>query len=550
MDNENKEKEFDPLEIELDLSEIDGISDKTGPEPADTAGIAEPVGEADQADSLSEGSEEKEFDPTESEDFYNNLEATFQFDEPAETISQQVTPVVAEEVVASAQNQGEETATDDDLFAGVSAALTEQIEHEFGKNSEVSSAKEPAPQKKRSLWKAIPTWIKVLVSVIAVILIAVGLLFGTPVGRKLVIQIAAKIALNEIPVDPSENQATVTPGVLTSTPVPTEPAVSPEPTIGGDITPDPTDEPVLTPEPTAEPTTEPVEESDLMDDEDIINILLCGVENEKGQKFGRSDAILLLSINLNGGNLKLVSFMRDSYVQIPGHADDKLNHSYAYGGGKLAMETIEKNFKVDVDAFVTVNFKGFEDFIDELGGLKISLTSAEAKYLNGEGKYYISNPAERNVVPGIQKMTGSQVLGFCRVRHIKAANGDSYDRGRNYRHRTVLKALFEQYVNPLTVEDGKQRNLTQWWAFAKDFLNKGYITRSEGLTEVLVADCFSAVIENKMFDMESLAMPYKDPENGKAYYDDEAIRNGQEVVVWYQYEKENVEALQKFIYGE
>ncbi len=218
MDNENKELGLDPLNTEVKVEEVD-------------------------------------FDPTESADFYSNLEAAIGGEEIAketkavEVLQTEVLPSALEKETALQSNTSD---FEDELFAGVDAALAEQIEHEFGGSSEISSAEEePERKEKRSLWKAIPTWTKVLVGVILFIFVAVGLLFGTKGGKKLLIKVAVGIAMDLAKKDPYEH------GVGDENPDSTiTDAPSIAPTEG--VTPEPTEEPVQNPDTTPEPTGEQV----------------------------------------------------------------------------------------------------------------------------------------------------------------------------------------------------------------------------------------------------------------------------------------------------
>ena len=270
----------------------------------------------------------------------------------------------------------------------------------------------------------------------------------------------------------------------------------------------------------------------IMDDEDVINILLLGVENMHNNVHGRSDAILLVSINLNGGPLKVVSFMRDLYVEIPGKQPNKLNAAFSMGGATMITQTIEQNFGVDIDAYARVGFEGFENIIDELGGLRLSLTATESDKLNNS--LYISKPEERNTVAGEQVLTGAQVLGYCRNRFMKAENGLQDDFGRTYRHRKVLQAIFDQY---------KHKGLTELYQAYNSC--KKYVTVSSNL-EDLVDDCLFAFIENKMFTIETMQVP-QSGNYTNAVVPIPGADKPQEVLMFYP---EAVEDLQKFIYGE
>lgn len=507
MENENKELEFEPQDESVTIEET-----------------------------VEEIVEETEFDPTESEDFYNNLEAAISGvgepdtdDLPELLLSEDLFGGVEDEEFP----QTVDSSIDEELFAGVDAALTEQIENEFGRDTEISSAEENESNKFVTGWRAIPTWTKVLVGVILAVLISVGLLFGTKGGRKIVYKVIVGIAFNWVKED-NETPEDISPLpelTVTITPEPSSeptqsPDTTPEPTVDPNQNPDVTPEPTTEPDVTLPPTATPTPAIKIMDDEDVINVLLIGEENIYGVKRGRTDAIIVVSINLNGGPLKMISFLRDIYVQIPGYPDDKLNAAYAHRGANLMMETIEKNFGIDIDSYVKVGFDGFENIIDQLGGLRLSLTARESEYLNTTK--YISKPEERNTVAGYQNMTGAQVLGYCRVRYVPTAEGLADDFGRTYRHRVVLQAIFDQY---------KSKSFPELVTVMRQCFD--YVSVPSNL-ESLAVDCLQTVIENKMFEIETMQFPKK----GK--YSNQII-NGKDVIVA---SPENIEILQDFLYGD
>lgn len=446
---------------------------------------------------------ETEFDPSTSKEFYKNLEAVLEpEEEPVQKTEEGILPevVLPEELFSLEEEfQTEEeaqAAAEDEMFLGVDAALNERLENEFGSTA---ATRESIGSKLSEGFKMIPKWTKVLVTVILAVLLFFGFLFGTKPGRTLFSNVVARIIFSGIDVVPDD-----------PTPLPTDELI---PTPGATLTPGVT----LTPTPTPEP---------IMDSEDVINILLLGIENIFGETYGRSDAIMLASLNKKTGEIGLVSFLRDTYVKIPGRGSDRLNAAYSKGGAKLIMETIEENFRVDIDSYVIINFEGFEALIDELGGIKISLTPAESEYLNTTR--YISNPEERNTVAGVQTMSGSQVLGYCRVRKVPTANGLQYDYGRTYRQRTVLKAVFDKY---------KEKNLVELYTVMKKCFS--YVTAPASL-EGIAAECLQIVMEHRTLEFETLQIP------AKGYFKDATI-GGQEVLSFYP---ENIDILQEFLYGE
>lgn len=186
-------------------------------------------------------------------------------------------------------------------------------------------------------------------------------------------------------------------------------------------------------------------------EEGVYNILVLGEEAiGQGAGRGRTDVIIIATINTNTKSLKLTSLMRDMLVQIPGFKENKLNVVYEEGGIDLLYKVIANTLDIHLDGSVLVNFKNFERIVDELGGLEITLTAAEAKYLRNTN--YISNPANRKVVEGKQLMNGNQVLGYARIRKRAAVTGNNNDYGRTDRHRIILNQMFEKCKSKDKVE--------------------------------------------------------------------------------------------------
>lgn len=174
--------------------------------------------------------------------------------------------------------------------------------------------------------------------------------------------------------------------------------------------------------------------------ENIINILLIGQDRREGETRARSDAMILCTINKEKKTLTMTSFMRDMYVQIPGYKDNRINASYAFGGMKLLNKCLNKNFGLEIDGNVEVDFTGFQTVIDTLGGLDIELTAAEAEYLNRRGNWDIEdNAGEWSLKEGVNRLNGSQAVAFSRIRYV--GNGDF---GRTNRQRVLLSKLLER----------------------------------------------------------------------------------------------------------
>ncbi|MGL4850416.1 MAG: LCP family protein [Clostridium sp.] len=176
------------------------------------------------------------------------------------------------------------------------------------------------------------------------------------------------------------------------------------------------------------------------EDAGVINIALFGKDEPKGTA-GRSDAVMILTIDKKHNDVKLSSIMRDSYVEVKGHGKTKLTHAYAYGGPELAINTINTNFDLNIDKFISVNFTTLPEIIDKLGGVEIDIKPGDLKWING----YIDslNSYNHTNVPhitelGPQLLNGTQATAYSRIRY---SGGDQM---RTERQRTVLEAVFSK----------------------------------------------------------------------------------------------------------
>ena len=176
----------------------------------------------------------------------------------------------------------------------------------------------------------------------------------------------------------------------------------------------------------------------IISDEDVVNILLVGQDRRKGQGRQRSDAMILCTINKEKKTLTMTSFMRDLYVYIPGYYNQRLNVPYAKGGFDLLNETLAYNFGVRADHCIEVDFDGFQQAIDLVGGVDISLTAKEAEYLNRRGNWGVDPDTSWQLTEGMNHLTGSQALAYSRIRAIGS------DFGRTNRQRKVLTELIDE----------------------------------------------------------------------------------------------------------
>ncbi|HEX3076581.1 MAG TPA: LCP family protein [Lachnospiraceae bacterium] len=175
---------------------------------------------------------------------------------------------------------------------------------------------------------------------------------------------------------------------------------------------------------------------DLVSDDRIINILLVGSDKRASwAQAGRSDSAMIATLDLKHKRLKLTSLMRDMYLSIPDHGDNRFNAAYSFGGVSLMYETIASNFGIKLDGYAVVDFAAFEKVINTIGGVKIELTDDEYEYLTTAYKRGPVLELQR----GVNIMNGKQALAYSRIR--QDAQGDF---GRTARQRKVLQAIFTE----------------------------------------------------------------------------------------------------------
>ena len=335
-----------------------------------------------------------------------------QFEKAVHSIVSQELTDAEEEVKQTDRLSQEEEA----IISEITRSLAKQIEPDFPREETVLSEDEEVEKYSRFKKIGIP----ILVSLGVLLLTGCMLLF-TKTGQTLLIRLGANIAATKFHYDDGSEHKVE-----------------------------------LIPEITDAPMNDNIEEKDKNDvqlnaddgtvrhEEYAVNILLLGEEAiESGGSRGRTDVMMIATLNSKEKSIKLTSLMRDMYVQIPGFQDDKLNSAYAVGGIPMLIDTIELNFDLKLDGYCLVGFQNFEKIIDQLGGIEITLTASEANWLNSTN--YISNPKYRTVVAGLNHMNGNQALGFCRIRDVASGTKEHNDFGRTSRHRTVLDAIFNKY---------------------------------------------------------------------------------------------------------
>ena len=207
----------------------------------------------------------------------------------------------------------------------------------------------------------------------------------------------------------------------------------------------------------------------------VLNILLIGVDTrsrDPQEIIGRGDTQIIVSVDREAGTVKMTSILRDTVVSIPGYRKQtKINNAYQYGcnkvkkgtvqekirsGASLAMRTVNRNFELNIQHYVAINFNGLASVIDALGGIDIELTKGEAWYIN---KYLKEHPpaydnkakGERTpltVKAGVQHLDGVQAVMYARTRSLKGEN----DFNRTDRQRHLLDLLLQKVMQDISID--------------------------------------------------------------------------------------------------
>lgn len=184
--------------------------------------------------------------------------------------------------------------------------------------------------------------------------------------------------------------------------------------------------------------------SEIKNDNNVLNILLIGSDTRKSGGKGRSDAMILISINKKTKSIIATSILRDIYLKIPGRKEaNRINAAYAFGGASLLLDTIRQNFKISVDKFVVIDFYAFIDMVDAVGGVTVNVGKEDIPIINGyvkELNKLTGNDEELDCIKeaGTLLLNGKQALGYLRNRYIGS------DFSRTAKQREVLKQVFDK----------------------------------------------------------------------------------------------------------
>ena len=169
---------------------------------------------------------------------------------------------------------------------------------------------------------------------------------------------------------------------------------------------------------------------------DVINILLLGNDARDQYDHGRSDTMMLLSFNRVNRTAKLVSFLRDTWIYIPGRSTwNRLNTAYRFGGVGLAINTINVNFDLDIQYYMRVDFNSLKEIVDSVGGVDVQLTEREVDYINKRCNSKLTQQGT-----GMYHLNGEQALRHARNRSI----GGDGDWSRTRRQRDIMYGMLNR----------------------------------------------------------------------------------------------------------
>jgi polyisoprenyl-teichoic acid--peptidoglycan teichoic acid transferase len=214
-----------------------------------------------------------------------------------------------------------------------------------------------------------------------------------------------------------------------------------------------------------------------------INVLLLGVD-ARGEEQSRTDTMMIAQVDPKTNETKIVSFMRDMYVEIPGYQNYKLNTAFFLGGPDLLRQTLKQNFGVDVQYYMMVDFKGFEQSVDVLApdGIEIDVEKAMSENIGV------------SLQPGLQNLNGKELLGYARFR--ADAEGDH---GRVRRQQEVINAVKDEALSL-----GSVTKLPKMIGAAQPYIetNMGKLDQIGLVKDILFG--------NSSGDIEKLTIPVKD----------------------------------------
>jgi LCP family protein required for cell wall assembly len=243
------------------------------------------------------------------------------------------------------------------------------------------------------------------------------------------------------------------------------------------------------------------------------NVLLLGVDT-RGEEQSRTDTIMIAQYDSDSNKAKVVSLMRDMYVEIPGYQNYKINTAFFLGGPELLRKTIKHNFGIDIQYYAIVDFKGFEESVDVLApkGIEIDVEKDMSKWIGV------------SLEQGLQRLDGKELLGYARFRQDAEA-----DFGRVRRQQQVINALKDELISLKGVT-----RIPKLVGTVTPYIETNMQNRA-------VLGIMSDYILNPSGDVETLTIPVKD-----SYWDENYSHAGAVLAIDLQ---RNTEELQTFLHG-
>lgn len=272
----------------------------------------------------------------------------------------------------------------------------------------------------------------------------------------------------------------------------------------------------------------------VMSTDDVSIMLLVGSDSRFGiDKEAHSDSMMLVAIDRTHKKIKITSIMRDLYAVIPGYKNHRFNQAFYYDSKyknldlKITFKTIEQNLGISAKDYVVIDFSGFKNVIDKLGGITMDLTDAEAKYMCSDKDY--GKFPRFSAGAGRYVLSGAEALNYARMRH---EDGNSGDFGRTQRQRKMITQMAAQL---------KDADVSTLYSVATDCLQ--YIS-----TNISVEQINGYVLEAAnllSFDIVQMRIPIEDTYVQSRVYDDLTPMS----VLWPNY-KWNAERLKEFIFDD
>ena len=250
-------------------------------------------------------------------------------------------------------------------------------------------------------------------------------------------------------------------------------------------------------------------------DKNVMNILLLGTDNAGNAGHGRTDTMIICSINVKTGEVKLSSIVRDLYVHIPYmKLQNRINAANAFGGPNMAIKCVNEALGLNISRYASINFNGFKDLVDLLGGVELEITAGEANQIN--------LTTQGGVKEGLAMLNGAQALEYCRIRNL------DNNFGRNERQRKFLEAVVKKVLSENSMDQ------------LMELVEAGM---SMVTTNMTTSDLFT-ILFTVVPNMQEMQM-YSCPAQGEYHY--EEIREASVVVADLQKARASLHA---FIYGE